>query len=313
MNVNKEIEHVIILGGNGFVGSACTRIFNKEYRVSSLSSKEVDLTNQSQAIEVIGDLKPDAIVNAAGRVGGILFNSQSNFEQLHINSKIGLSVAAAIQTHAVPFTVNLSSSCAYPLDAPRPIKEESMRSGKFEPTNAGYALAKLFTSEAIEIAAKAGGCKALTIIPCNVYGPGDCYDQGRSHVMAGLIRRMHEAREAGSACVIWGTGSPEREFIFVDDLAGAALHLTRNRNRHDFQYINVGSGKAISIRELARLIASVIGFEGELIFDATKPDGVFRKTMSVERLSSTQWSPAWSLRKGIEIAYDNFLLSRDGV
>jgi GDP-L-fucose synthase len=246
--------------------------------------------------------RPDVVFLAAARVGGIEANRLAQGEFLYDNLAIGANVLEAARRSGVAKTVILGSSCIYPREAPQPIPEEALLTGPLEPTNEGYAIAKIATLELGKMYRRQFGMDVVSLMPANLYGPGDNFDPVRGHVLASLLRKVHEATLTGSPTVeVWGTGTPRREFLHADDLADAAVFVLREYTGE--QHLNVGTGEDITIRELAELVADVVGWSGELLFDTSKPDGTPRKLLDVSRLSALGWRARIGLRDGIERAY----------
>ena len=280
---------------------------------------ELDLTNQSQVVEFFAGEKPDHVFLAAAKVGGILANSRYPGDFLVQNLLIQTNVIESARKVGVDRLLFLGSSCIYPKLAPQPMREDSLLTGALEPTNRPYALAKIAGIEMCWSYNRQYATRFLAAMPTNLYGPGDNYDLETSHVIPALIHKMHEAKINGHRqVVLWGTGNPRREFLYSDDLAGACLFLM-NLNQPSFAalvagesqapLINIGCGQDQTIRELAELVAETVGFEGRLIFDATKPDGTPRKLLDTSRLSSLGWQPKTSLRDGLHLAYQEFVKS----
>ena len=305
MNRNLKIT---IFGGTGFVGSYLAKFLKSlSFQCISLGSDDIDLCDY-QSIKDFFDqhARPDLLINAAGRVGGIGFNNGANFDQFWVNAMIGTNVCRAVRDFGIKNVINLSSSCAYPTTEARPLSENSMYGRDFEPTNSGYALAKYQTSEALKLVAKETGAKTITLIPSNIYGPGDNFDIDNSHVLAAMIVKMHHAKQNGLDCKLWGDGTPVREFIHVEDFSRAVALIIAKWGEIDFLELNVGSGKSISIMRLANELAEIMGFSGNLIFDSTKPNGIFDKTMKIDRLESLGWSSSISLKSGIQQTYEYY-------
>jgi len=291
-------------GHRGTVGSAIARRLADEPigALITATSAEVDLTRQEPTEAFVARTRPEVVITAAARVGGIEANRTRQAEFLYENLMIATNVTEAAYRGGVERLVVLGSSCIYPREAPQPMAESSLLTGPLEPTNEGYAIAKIAALELGKMYRRQYGFDAISLMPTNLYGPGDNYDPVSSHVMAALIRKVHEAKVTGAATVsVWGTGTPRREFLHVDDLADATL-VALNTYAGE-EHVNVGVGEDISIRELAELICEVIGFEGELAFDPSKPDGMPRKLLDVSRLQSLGWAPRIPLREGIAEAY----------
>ena len=304
-------KRVWVAGHRGLVGSALMRRLEREPvgQIVTATSGEVDLRRQGEAERFVSDARPDVIFLAAGRVGGIEANRSAQGEFLYDNLMIGANVLEAARQAGVSKTVVLGSSCIYPRQAPQPITEEALLTGPLEPTNEGYAIAKIATLELAKMYRRQFGMNVVSLMPTNLYGPGDDFDPVRSHVLAALLRKIHEAKVSGSHAVeVWGTGAPRREFLYVDDLADAALFALRNYEGEN--HLNVGTGRDITIRELAELIAEIVGWQGELRFNADMPDGMPRKLLDVSRLAELGWTAGVDLRPGLERThrwYENLL------
>jgi GDP-L-fucose synthase len=299
-------KNVLIFGSNGLVGSSVYEIFlNTRYKIFASTRKDTNLFVLDEVRALIDSFKPQVIINAAAKVGGILANNTERSEFLIQNLKINTNILEA----CIPFPdikiINLGSSCIYPLNAKNPIKETSFMDGKLEPTNSPYAMAKL---TAIELGRSLNiqfGHKVVNLMPTNLYGPRDNFDDTSSHVIPGLIKRMNDARINNSEnFTIWGTGSPLREFLYVADLAEAIKFILENDIEIDL--INIGSGHEISIRDLGEAIKNVVGYEGQIVFDKTKPDGNPRKLLDSTLIESLGWSPKVSLEEGLVHTFDWF-------
>ena len=284
---------IYIAGHRGMVGSAIWRHFediNQETELIGRSSKELDLRNQAAVSDFIATEKPDIIIDAAARVGGILANNDYPYQFLMENMQIQNNLISASVANNIQKFVFLGSSCIYPKLAPQPLKEEHLLTGSLEPTNEWYAIAKISGVKATEAVRKQLGYDYVSLMPTNLYGPFDNFDLQTSHVLPAMIRKFHEAKENGHASVgLWGSGSPMREFLHVDDLAKAVGFTVRNRLEHNLY--NVGSGKDLSIKELAGIIQKVVGHHGEIHWDTTKPDGTPRKWMDSSLLRAVGWTP----------------------
>ena len=295
---------VFIAGHRGLVGSAIVRRL-RELGFSNLllaARDELDLLDASAVAAFFADERPEFVFDAAARVGGILANDSQPAEFLLDNLKIQNNLIEAAWRSGVGKFLFLGSSCVYPKHAPQPISEEALLSGPLEPTNEWYAVAKIAGIKLCQALRKQYGFDAISLMPTNLYGPFDNFDLQGSHVLPALIRKFDEARQAADEDVeIWGTGSPRREFMHVDDLADAAVFLMERYSQPEI--INVGVGSDISIRELAELVRGVVGFEGRLRFDRTKPDGTPRKLLDVSRLSALGWQPRIGLEEGIHQTY----------
>jgi GDP-L-fucose synthase len=297
-------SRIYVAGHRGLVGSAVVRSFESQGFANLIvrSHKELDLTEQSAVRKFFEDAKPQAVIMAAARVGGIHANNSHPAGFLRDNLLIQDNVIDAAYRFGVEKFVFLGSSCIYPKLAPQPIKEDSLLTGPLEPTNEWYAIAKIAGIKMCQAYRREYGFNAISLMPTNLYGPGDNFDLQNSHVLPALIRKFHEAKRRNDKTVeIWGTGTPRREFLHVDDLAGAVLYFLQNYN--DEPIVNVGWGEDLTIRELAHTVMSAIGYSGALTFDHSKPDGTPRKLLDVSRLHSLGWRPRISLRAGIEDTY----------
>ncbi|MFP6900291.1 MAG: GDP-L-fucose synthase [Opitutales bacterium] len=300
-------ERIFVAGHRGMVGSAVLRHLQleKQVEVITRSRAELDLCDGSAVAGFFAEEKPDAVVMAAARVGGIHANDTYSGEFIYENLAISLNATHAAWQHGVPRLLNLGSSCIYPREASQPMSEEALLTGPLEPTNEAYAVAKIAALKLCSYYRKQYGVLFHSAMPTNLYGAGDNYHPENSHVLPALLRRMHEAKEANSPqVVIWGTGNPFREFLHVDDLAQAVLHLLRLDDPPD--WVNVGSGNEVSIRELAERIKDIVGYEGELVFDPSKPDGPPRKLMDSSLLLSTGWESTITLAEGLGRTYADF-------
>jgi GDP-L-fucose synthase len=290
------------------VGSALVRRLEREPigELITATSAEVDLRRQEPTDEFVSRARPQVVLMAAARVGGIQANRSAQAEFLYDNLMIEANTIEAARRNDVERFVMLGSSCIYPREAPQPMKEEALLTGPLEPTNEGYAIAKIAGLELTKMYRRQFGFDAISLMPANLYGPNDNYDPEKSHVLAALLRKIHEAKTTGAKTVeIWGTGTPRREFLHVDDLADATLFATREVNSE--QHLNVGVGEDISIQELAELIAGVVGWEGQLTFNTEMPDGTPRKLLDVSRLRSLGWAPKIGLKEGISSTYARYV------
>jgi GDP-L-fucose synthase len=301
---------IFIAGHRGLVGSALLRRLQAEGYENLLtrSRQELDLTDARMVDEFFAAERPEHVFLAAAKVGGILANSTYPVDFLRDNLAIELAVIDAAHRHGTKKLLFLGSSCIYPKFAPQPIREEYLLTGELEPTNEPYAVAKIAGIKLCQAYREQYGEDFISVMPTNLYGPGDNFDLQTSHVLPALIRKFHEAKERGKSSVtIWGTGEPRREFLHVDDLAEACLFLMNNYSGNE--PINVGTGSDISIRELAELVSEVVGYTGEIAYDTTKPDGTPRKLLEVSRLNSLGWRAITPLKVGIERTYAWFLLN----
>ena len=271
-----------------------------------MERREVDLTRQSDTERFLSDRKPDVVIVAAAKVGGIVANSSFPVEFLADNLAISLNLIASAHKARVHKLLFLGSSCIYPSHAPQPMNEEMLLTGPLEPTNEWYAVAKIAGIKLCQAYRKQYGADFISVMPTNLYGPGDNYHPEHAHVPAALIGRMHEAKLAAASTVtIWGTGKPRREFLFVDDLADACVFLLKNYS--DAGFLNVGTGEDITIAEFSRVVADVVGFKGEFKFDMSRPDGAPQKLLDVSKLAALGWRAQTELRTGLGLAYDHFL------
>jgi GDP-L-fucose synthase len=290
------------------VGSAIFRKLQKEgyNNIITRSSRELDLRVQSDVEEFFGQEKPDYVFLAAAKVGGIIANNTYRADFLYENLQIQNNIIHSSYLNGVKKLMFLGSSCIYPKLAPQPLKEDYLLTGPLEPTNEPYAIAKIAGIKMCDAYRSQYGCNYISVMPTNLYGYNDNYHPQNSHVLPALIRRFHEAKINNSPEVtIWGTGSPKREFLFADDLAEACYYLMQNYDEEGL--VNIGTGEDISIKDLALLIKDIIGYEGEINFDTSKPDGTPRKLMDVSKLHSKGWQHKIELRDGIKLAYEDFL------
>ncbi len=298
---------VFVAGSTGMVGSAiCRRLMLENYPIVKHEGGRVDLRDQSSTYQLIRDLNPQWVFLAAARVGGIYANSAFPAEFIYDNLMIQTNVINACYEMKVEKLLFLGSSCIYPKMAPQPMKEEYLLTGSLEPTNTAYAIAKIAGIIMTQSYRKQYGSNFISVMPSNLYGPYDNFDLEKSHVLPALIRKVHEAKVSGAEFVeIWGTGGVLREFLHVDDLADACLFLMKNYD--DLQIVNIGSGKDISILDLAKLIREVVAYEGELKFQPAMPDGVKQKLLDISKISSLGWKPRIKLREGLESTYKWYL------
>jgi len=304
-----EGKRIYVAGDRGMVGSALVRRLADEPCDIVLAPRALDLRDQAATQQWFSEERPDAVFLAAARVGGILANSERPGEFLYDNLMIAANVIEAARRCAVGKLMFLGSSCIYPKHAPQPIPEEALLTGPLEPTNEAYAVAKIAGVKLVDAYRRQYGCDFVSVMPTNLYGPGDTYDATASHVIPALILRMHEAKAAGmDSVMIWGTGTPLREFMHVDDLSDACVFLMRDYSEEG--PINVGSGEEITIADLAHAVARTVGYEGEIVFDTSKPDGTPRKIMDSRRLHDMGWSPRIELQTGLRDAYAAFLRGR---
>jgi len=300
-------QRIWVAGHRGMVGAAVVRrLAATGCEVLTVGREQVDLTRQDAVERWLERERPDAVIMAAARVGGIHANSTLPADFLFINLMIGANVINAAHRAGVKRLVNLGSSCMYPVDAPQPISEKSLGDGRPEPTNEAYAVAKLATASLAATYRRQYGADYVTVIPTNLYGPGDNFDPLMSHVAPALMRRMIEARDARAAKVeIWGSGKPRRELMFVDDAADAIVFVLERYSAAE--PINVGMGIDVTIRELAELTARTVGYQGELVFDASKPDGAPRRLLDSGRLAALGWKARTPLADGLDAMYRWYL------
>ncbi|MEC7885817.1 MAG: GDP-L-fucose synthase [Pseudomonadota bacterium] len=297
-----------ITGSNGLVGSSLARIIadNNHYEILSTSRKDFDQTQQSEVKKWVSKNRPDTIIITSALVGGIHYNNSHQSDFLYENAMINLNVIQAALENNVKKIVFLGASCMYPKEAPQPYQESSIMTGEVEPTNQGYAVSKILGLKYIESINKQYNCNHTCIIPAATYGPNDSFDESKNHVIPALIKKIHNAKINGDKeVVLWGTGNVMREFIYIDDFIKGIIHILENYK--DNAPINLGSGFEVSIIELANIIASVIGYEGQTIFDPTKPDGMKRKILDSSKIQKLGWKPKTSLYEGIEKTYREFL------
>jgi GDP-L-fucose synthase len=289
---------VLVAGGTGLVGSAIVRhLESRGESVLSVNSKVVDLLDRKATFDYVLSHKPDVIIDAAARVGGIGANNKFPVDFLSLNLQIQTNLMDAAHAAQVPNFLFLGSSCIYPRDCAQPIKEVYLLTGPLEATNSAYAVAKIAGIELIKSYRKQYGYNWISAMPTNLYGPNDNFDLETSHVFPALIRKFSEAAHNGTAVSLWGTGAPKREFLHVDDLAQAVVVLLEKYNKDE--HINVGSGEDVTIKELAQTIATAAGFTGDVEWDSTKPDGTPRKVMDVSKIKSLGWAPKISLTEGV--------------
>lgn len=299
---------IYIAGHHGMVGSAIARqLVSSGYtNLITRTHSALDLTNQSAVTQFLAHEKPEFIFLAAAKVGGVLANNTYRAEFIYQNLMMEANIVHAAWQAGVQRLLFLGSSCIYPRDCPQPIKEEYLLTGPLEQTNEPYAIAKIAGIKLCENYNQQYGSLYVSAMPTNLYGPNDNYDLNNSHVLPALIRKAHEAKASGDTeLVVWGTGQPKREFLYVDDMADACVFLMEQGITEGM--FNVGTGEDVTIRELAETVMSVVGFNGEIVFDTSKPDGTPRKLLNVERMRNLGWQAKTSLRDGIAKAYSDFL------
>jgi GDP-L-fucose synthase len=299
---------IYIAGHRGMVGSAIFRKLQKEgyNEIVTRTSSELDLRMQADVADFFAEEKPDYVFLAAAKVGGIVANNTFRAQFLYENLQIQNNIIHSSYLNGVKKLMFLGSSCIYPKMAPQPLKEEYLLTGPLEPTNEPYAIAKIAGIKMCDAYRAQYGCNYISVMPTNLYGYNDNYHPSNSHVLPALIRRFHEAKVQNLPDVtIWGTGTPKREFLFADDLAEACYYLMQNYDEEGL--VNIGTGEDIAIKDLAILIKNIIGYEGEIKFDTSKPDGTPRKLMDVTKLHGKGWKHTIELQEGIELAYQDFL------
>jgi GDP-L-fucose synthase len=309
-----EGSRIFVAGHRGLVGSAIVRELQRVGCVNLLlrSSAELDLRNQAAVEEFFTTERPEYVFLAAAKVGGIHANNTYPADFLRDNLQIQTNVIDSAWRSGVTKLCFLGSSCIYPKFAPQPMNEDALLTGPLEPTNEWYAIAKIAGIKMCQAYRRQYGFNAISLMPTNLYGPGDNFDLQNSHVLPALMRRLHEARMRGDEeVVIWGTGTPRREFLHCDDLANAVVHLMRTYEGE--QLVNIGCGADVTIRELAELVARVVGFSGRLAYDSSKPDGTPRKLLDVGRLTGLGWKARISLEEGVADTYRWFVANQTGV
>jgi GDP-L-fucose synthase len=306
-------KRVYVAGHRGMVGSALMRRLSGEgCELITADRRTVDLRRQQETEDWLAAQRPDVVFLAAARVGGILANRDWPGEFLYDNLMIEANVMEAARRVGVAKLVMLGSSCIYPKFAPQPISEDALLTGPLEPTNEWYAVAKIAGIKMAQAYRAQYGSDFISLQPANLYGPNDNFDPATSHVIAALLRRFHEAAEAGAPeVVVWGTGTPRREFLHADDLADAAVFLTKTYSSAEI--VNVGSGEDVAIADLARMIAETVGYRGAIVFDHTKPDGTPRKLLDVTRLAAMGWTAKIGLAQGLRLYYRDYLASARAV
>ncbi|RXT43386.1 GDP-L-fucose synthase [Bradyrhizobium betae] len=300
-------KSVYVAGHRGMVGAAIARRLEREdVKLVTVDRREVDLCNQAAVFDWFAKARPQVIFLAAAKVGGIVANDTLRAEFIYDNIAIAANVIQAAHQNGAEKLMFLGSSCIYPKLAPQPLREDSVLTGPLEPTNEPYAIAKIAGIKMAEAYRSQYGSDFISVMPTNLYGPGDNYHPELSHVVAALIRRFHEAKVSGAkSVVVWGTGTPRREFLYVDDMADACVHLMKTYSGAEL--INVGTGEDITIAEFARVVAEIVGYSGEISFDTSRPDGTPRKLLDVSRLGRLGWRATTSLHDGLKRAYAAYL------
>jgi GDP-L-fucose synthase len=298
---------VFVAGHRGMAGSAIVRrLASEDVDILTAGRAELDLRDQAAVFDWFARKKPQAVFLAAAKVGGIVANNTLRAEFLYDNLAIAANVIHAAYLNGVEKLMFLGSSCIYPKLAPQPLREDYILTGPLEVTNEPYAIAKIAGIKMAEAYRSQYGCDFISVMPTNLYGPGDNYHPEFSHVVAALIRRFHEAKLTGAASVVvWGTGTPRREFLYVDDMADACVHLMKTYSHAGM--VNIGTGEDISIAEFARVVARVVGYAGEIRYDTSRPDGTPRKLLDVGRLTALGWRARTALEQGIRLAYTAYL------
>ena len=316
MKQNNNNKRIYVAGHRGMVGSAIIRVLNSQgyHNIITRTHAELDLTDQAQVRHLFQTEQIDEVYLAAAKVGGIHANNTYPAEFIYQHLMVQANILHQAWDAGIQKLLFLGSSCIYPRMAEQPIREEYLQTGKLEPTNEPYAVAKIAGIKLCESYNRQYGTDYRSVMPTNLYGPGDNYHPENSHVIPALIRRFHEAKHSGSEqIVIWGTGTPKREFLHVDDMAKASVHVMhlddavyQSHTTPSQSHINVGSGQDLTIRELAEAIQRTVGYKGQIVFDATKPDGTPRKLLDVSTLMSTGWEPRIGMEVGLEHTYDDF-------
>lgn len=304
----QKTSKIYVAGHRGMVGSAILRKLQQEgyTNIITRTSRELDLRNQQEVERFFHQEQPEYVFIAAAKVGGILANNTYRAEFIYDNIMIQTNIIHSAYKYGVKKLLFLGSSCIYPKNAPQPMKEEYLLSGYLEPTNEPYAIAKIAGIKMCEAYRSQYNCNFISVMPSNLYGPKDNYDLQNSHVLPALIRKFHEAKiNKSPEVIVWGTGKPKRELMYVDDLADACLFLMQKYDGH--QFVNVGTGQDITIAELAMTVKKIVGYEGKIIFDTTKPDGTMRKLLDLSRIHSLGWKHKINLEEGIKATYQDFL------
>jgi GDP-L-fucose synthase len=298
---------VFVAGHGGMVGGALLRrLAQEDVKLLTASRRDLDLRDQAAVNRWFAEKRPQAVFLAAAKVGGIVANNTLRGEFIYENLVIATNIIHAAHVSGAEKLMFLGSSCIYPKLATQPLREDAMLTGPLEPTNEPYAIAKIAGIKMVEAYRSQYGADFINVMPTNLYGPGDNYHPEYSHVVAALIRRFHEAKIAGTSnVVVWGTGTPRREFLYVDDMADACIHLMKTYS--DEELVNIGTGEDITIAEFARVVAATVGYTGGISFDTSRPDGTPRKLLDVSRLAKLGWRARTSLQDGTKLAYQAFL------
>jgi GDP-L-fucose synthase len=300
-------RRIYVAGHTGMAGRALVRrLKSEECEILTIASRDLDLRRQEPTELWLARQQPDVVIVAAAHVGGILANSSYPVDFLADNLAIELNLVRASHNARVKKLLFLGSTCIYPKFAPQPMTEDALLTGQLEPTNQWYAIAKIAGVKLCQAYRRQFGADFIAVMPTNLYGPGDNYHPENSHVVAALIRRFHEAKVAkASNVIVWGTGTPRREFLNVDDFADACVHLLKTYSGEDF--VNIGVGEDVSIDTFARIVAEIVGYRGNIAYDRSRPDGTPRKLVDVSRLTALGWRARTPLREGLELAYADFL------
>jgi GDP-L-fucose synthase len=303
-------KKIFVAGHKGMVGSALVRrLAREDVEVLTVDREEVDLLDQAATNRWFAKVRPQIVLHAAAKVGGIVANSTLPAEFIYENLLIATNVILAAHVNEVQKLLYLGSSCIYPKLASQPLREDSLLTATLEPTNEAYAIAKIAGLKMVQAYRNQYGSDFISIMPTNLYGPGDNYHPQYSHVVPGLIRRFHEAKQSGAGeVVVWGTGTPRREFLYVDDMADASIHLMKTYSSQEL--VNIGTGEDITIAEFAKVVADTVGYTGNIAFDASKPDGTPRKLLDVSRLAKLGWRASTPLAVGVRLAYQAYLVER---
>lgn len=301
---------VYVAGHRGMVGSALVRrLASEDVELLTVTRSEGDLRDQASVNKWFAANRPHVVFLAAAKVGGIVANNTLRAEFIYDNIAIAANVIQAAHQNGAEKLMFLGSSCIYPKMAAQPLREDSVLTGPLEPTNEPYAIAKIAGIKMAEAYRSQYGSDFISVMPTNLYGPGDNYHPEVSHVVAALIRRFHEAKVTGAkSVVVWGTGTPRREFLYVDDMADACVHLMKTYSSAEL--VNIGTGEDITIAEFARVVAEIVGYSGEISFDSSRPDGTPRKLLDVSRLAKLGWRATTSLHDGLRLAYEAFLIEQ---
>ena len=302
-----KTDKIYIAGHNGLVGSSLVRLLTKlgYINIITRTRSELDLTNQSDVSNFFESVKPDYVFLAAAKVGGINYNKTYPADFIYDNLQIQNNTIHNSYVHKIKKLLFLGSSCIYPKENPLPINENRLLCGPLEPTNEAYALAKIVGLKMCEYYKKQYGCNFISVMPCNLYGPNDCFDLEKSHVISALLKKFDTAKNNNTKeIVMWGTGAAKREFLYVDDLAEALVYLM---NTYEGDFVNIGSGTEISMGELYQEVSNTVMYSGKLVFDTSKPDGTISKVMDVSKILSLGWKPKTDIRTGLRLTYEWYL------